>query len=234
MPRDFRAPANAKSSDHERRFHQLGDHQQRLNRLGATFIWQQTQCKACGSRAFFFEDPNTESPVVGAQWTKRFLERHPEYFIRKQSTMDIDRKNAHDPERFRKWFAEFKKICDQHGIQPRDIYNFDETGFRIGIGKDQWVILSLTISHTPQPHTPITQCLTTKIELTTPSVVTGSRPSSLSRQFDKSRTRHCVRNHQFRDTAEFSRKFCTRRSQTPPHTPHNGQQQPLLRHLRAR
>jgi hypothetical protein len=86
------------------------------------------------------EDPNTEPPLVGPRWTKRFLDRHPEYFIRKQSTMDIDRKNAHDPEAFRKWFAEFKKICDQYGIQPRDIYNFDETGFRIGIGKDQWII----------------------------------------------------------------------------------------------
>lgn len=27
-----------------------------------------------------------------------------------------------------------------HGITPTDIWNFDETGFWIGIGKDQWVI----------------------------------------------------------------------------------------------
>jgi hypothetical protein len=86
------------------------------------------------------DDPDTEPPVVGSHWTRRFLDRHPEYFIRKQSTMDIDRKNAHNPERFRQWFAEFQKICNLHGIQPHDIYNFDETGFRIGIGKDQWVI----------------------------------------------------------------------------------------------
>jgi hypothetical protein len=38
------------------------------------------------------------------------------------------------------WFAEFKEVCDKYGIQHRDIYNFDETGFRIGIGKDQWII----------------------------------------------------------------------------------------------
>ena len=77
---------------------------------------------------------------VGPTWTPRFLERHPEFHIRKQKTLDIARKRAHNPDNLREWFKRFKYVCDTHGIQATDIYNFDETGFRIGIGKDQWII----------------------------------------------------------------------------------------------
>ncbi|KAA8909971.1 hypothetical protein FN846DRAFT_905340 [Sphaerosporella brunnea] len=34
---------------------------------------------------------------VGEHWTQRFLDRHPEYYVVKANTMDIDRKLAHDP-----------------------------------------------------------------------------------------------------------------------------------------
>jgi hypothetical protein len=27
------------------------------------------------------------------------------------------------------WFAEFKRIIDEYGIDPENIYNIDETGF---------------------------------------------------------------------------------------------------------
>ena len=40
---------------------------------------------------------STPPPVIGPHWTRRFLERNPQYFIRKQSTIKIDRKNAHHP-----------------------------------------------------------------------------------------------------------------------------------------
>ena len=35
------------------------------------------------------------APVIGDNWAPRFLERHPEYFIKKQQTIDANRKNAH-------------------------------------------------------------------------------------------------------------------------------------------
>jgi len=37
------------------------------------------------------------------------------------------------------WFDKYKAICDEHGIQPPDVWNMDETGFRIGIARDQLV-----------------------------------------------------------------------------------------------
>ena len=31
-------------------------------------------------------------------------------------------------------------IVEEKGIQARDIYNFDASGFRIGVGKDEWIV----------------------------------------------------------------------------------------------
>jgi hypothetical protein len=35
-----------------------------------------------------------------------------------------------------KWFDGFINLIKLHGITSADIWNFDESGFRIGIGKD--------------------------------------------------------------------------------------------------
>jgi hypothetical protein len=91
-------------------------------------------------RGFTPSESDTEPPKVGLHWTRRFLERHPEFKVRKQRNIDSNRKNAHDPESFEDWFRRYKALVDEKGIQPGDIYNFDETGFRIGVGKDQWIV----------------------------------------------------------------------------------------------
>lgn len=44
------------------------------------------------------QDLTTSPPTVSAKWPQRFLERHPEYQKKKQKTLDMHRKNAHDPE----------------------------------------------------------------------------------------------------------------------------------------
>ena len=80
------------------------------------------------------------APVVSDHWAPRFLNRHSEYFIRKQISLDVNRKNAHHPDSIRTWFQKYYDICERHNIQDCDKYNFDETGFRIGIGRDQWII----------------------------------------------------------------------------------------------
>jgi hypothetical protein len=32
----------------------------------------------------------------------------------------------------------------QFGVYNKDIWNFDETGFQIGVGKSQWIVTTLT------------------------------------------------------------------------------------------
>ena len=61
-------------------------------------------------------------PQVSEHWARRFLERHPEYHVHKQSVQEIDRKKAQDPSTIQWWLPEFKRICDEHGIQQCDIY----------------------------------------------------------------------------------------------------------------
>ena len=40
-------------------------------------------------------DPTMDPPKVGPQWALRFLQRHPEYIIKKKKPLAIERKNAH-------------------------------------------------------------------------------------------------------------------------------------------
>ncbi|KAJ5712175.1 hypothetical protein N7488_006331 [Penicillium malachiteum] len=81
-------------------------------------------------------DPSTLLPKIGEHWVKRFLHRHPEYYRRRRRALDIERKQALDKRAIEKWFSEYQTIITKRGINPSDIYNFDETGFRIGVGRD--------------------------------------------------------------------------------------------------
>ena len=79
-------------------------------------------------------------PTVSALWSHRFLKRHPEFHIHKQKTLDQERKNAHNPVQLLDWFKQYPAVVEEKGIQARDIYNFDETRFRIRVGKAQWIV----------------------------------------------------------------------------------------------
>lgn len=83
--------------------------------------------------------PEPELPISSA-WATRFLKRHPEYHIRRQRTLDIKRKEAHNQRDIKVFFKRWKAVLDKYAIKPADIYNFDETGFRIGIGRHQKII----------------------------------------------------------------------------------------------
>lgn len=79
------------------------------------------------------------TPQIGEHWLKRFYSRHPEYRIRKQQALDLDRKQAHEPEAIHTWFRRLQDTVNEYGIVNEDIWNFDETSFNIGIRRDQWI-----------------------------------------------------------------------------------------------
>ena len=83
--------------------------------------------------------PEPELPVSPA-WSTRFLKRHPEYFVRTQRPLDIERKEAHNRKDIEEFYERWDRIVKKYAIAPADIYNFDETGFRIGIGRHQKII----------------------------------------------------------------------------------------------
>jgi hypothetical protein len=45
------------------------------------------------------------------------------------------------------WYKYLELFIKNKNLQPRDIYNFDESGFKISKGKTQKVILSCTTSY---------------------------------------------------------------------------------------
>jgi hypothetical protein len=85
-------------------------------------------------------DPSLPLPTVTARWAKAWITRQEDIFIRRQRHLDLDRALAHDLDGIQQWFNGYIKVVTDYGINPADIWNFDETGFRIGIGKDQWII----------------------------------------------------------------------------------------------
>ncbi len=87
-----------------------------------------------------YKDLSLPPPIVTVRWVRAWIKRQDDIFVRRQRQLDLERVLAHDINGIQKWFNGFIKLITDYGIDPADIWNFDETGFRIGIGKDQWII----------------------------------------------------------------------------------------------
>jgi len=82
-----------------------------------------------------------ETPIqIGHNWASRFLQRHPEYKIVKASSQEFKRDRAATKAEVQDWFRRYKNLLARIGVTPRNMYNSDETGNRIGIGKAKSVI----------------------------------------------------------------------------------------------
>jgi hypothetical protein len=81
-----------------------------------------------------------KQPSVGRHWVSRFLQRHPKYTLKRQKVLDLERKRAESYKNLENWFQMLQDVITRFGINSDDIWNFDERGFRIGVGRDQLVI----------------------------------------------------------------------------------------------
>jgi len=81
-----------------------------------------------------------EAGVVGKNWVARFIRRHGYYYV-PQKVLDAERQYSENKEVAIIWFSKLEAICAKEGILPEDIWNMDETGFQIGVGKDQLIII---------------------------------------------------------------------------------------------
>lgn len=70
---------------------------------------------------------------VGKNWAYRFVQRRPELKTRFSRAYDFQRALCEDPELIRQWFKLVKNMRAKYGIQDTDFYNFDETGFMMGV-----------------------------------------------------------------------------------------------------
>lgn len=80
-------------------------------------------------------------PTVSKRWPYRFMKRlGDEYKLIKQRPIDPKRFQAEDFAAIAVWFDRLELTIKNNKITPSNIWNFDETGFIIGQGKEQAVI----------------------------------------------------------------------------------------------
>jgi len=85
-------------------------------------------------------DPSTPCVLLGANWATRWLESHSEYAIIKKKPLNKDRKTATNIPEFQAHFDKFRRAILKYNIHPNDIWNYDETGFRIGVRRAHEVV----------------------------------------------------------------------------------------------
>jgi len=80
-----------------------------------------------------------DTPRFGTRWASNFIKRRPKLRTHFQRKYDYQRAKCEDPEAIRGWFELMQNTIMKYGIDHVDIYNFDETGFMIGIISMQWL-----------------------------------------------------------------------------------------------
>jgi hypothetical protein len=70
---------------------------------------------------------------VGKQWISRFISNHEALKSKYNRKYDYQRAKCEDPILIREWFQRVQQIMIEYGILDEDIYNFDETGFQMGV-----------------------------------------------------------------------------------------------------
>ena len=97
--------------------------------------------EACVNRILERNATSQPSPHASKMWVYRFLKRLPsDLKLVKQKPIERKTLSTMDIEKLREWFDELK--TSMADIPPKNIYNFDETGFQLGEGKAQNVVTS--------------------------------------------------------------------------------------------
>jgi hypothetical protein len=70
---------------------------------------------------------------VGQNWAATFIKRCPELKVKFNRKYDYKRALCEDPETIRGWFYLVENMKAKHGILDEDTFNFDESGFMMGM-----------------------------------------------------------------------------------------------------
>ena len=70
---------------------------------------------------------------VGQNWVTKFVKRRPLLSSRFSKRYNYERAKCEDPKIITEWFNLVQTTILQFGIDPDDVYNFDETGFAMGL-----------------------------------------------------------------------------------------------------
>jgi len=81
-------------------------------------------------------------PTVGKCWATNFIKRYDCLQSKYTRKYDYQRAKCEDPIAIRAWFRLVQNTIAKYGIHEEDIYNFDETGFQMGVISTAKVVTS--------------------------------------------------------------------------------------------
>jgi hypothetical protein len=71
--------------------------------------------------------------TIGKNWASRFIDGDERIKSKYNRKYDYQRAKCEDPALIRAWFQRVEATIGEYGILNEDIYNFDETGFQMGV-----------------------------------------------------------------------------------------------------
>jgi len=108
---------------------------------------------------------NPASPQkVGTKWVANFVKRHLELSSVYNRKFDIQRAEVEDLETISKWFKLVGDTIAKYGVLEEDIFNFDETGFQMGVISTSKVITTSDRKGRPRTKQPGNRKWVTAIE----------------------------------------------------------------------
>jgi hypothetical protein len=81
-------------------------------------------------------------PSVGKKWVSRFIQSQPELQTKWTRRFNSQRASYEDPAIIAAWFKLVEETRQTYGVLDQDIYNFDETGFAMGVAATSKVVTS--------------------------------------------------------------------------------------------
>jgi hypothetical protein len=86
-------------------------------------------------------------PEPSERWFQTFLKQHHKLFnVIKTKAIARVRVSAQDVEVVEDWFGIYMAWCYKHDIKAENIYNFDETGFRVGVAPGEEIIVPADVT----------------------------------------------------------------------------------------
>lgn len=90
------------------------------------------------------ENPEREK-WLNSQWARQWFTRNKAWYKTiRAKTLSFERKNSHKKEDIEQHFKDFEEAIIKYRIDPNDLYNMDETGFRIGCINGRIVITHIS------------------------------------------------------------------------------------------
>jgi hypothetical protein len=85
-------------------------------------------------------DASPRPQHVGKNWVTNFVKRHDALRTMYDRKLDYKRAKCEDPRIIEPWFTLVRDLKAKYGILVDDVWNFDETGFQMGIASTARVI----------------------------------------------------------------------------------------------